>query len=97
MYVVSCYPFVCAFNAMAVDDLAPKNVQLQEGCRIYDWVIVKKLGEGGFGAVYEVSHCLSVVRSGGRRALQVRNQRGQSYAMKTEQVEAKMRRDDYER
>ena len=35
--------------------MAAELVQLQPGTQIERWIIDKKLGEGGFGAVYKVS------------------------------------------
>lgn len=36
--------------------MAAELVQLQPGQQVDQWTIVKKLGEGGFGAVYKVTN-----------------------------------------
>ncbi|KAH7726771.1 CK1/WORM6 protein kinase [Aphelenchoides avenae] len=41
---------------MAAEPPLQEGVQLQENQRLYDWIVLKKLGEGGFGAVYEVKN-----------------------------------------
>jgi tau tubulin kinase len=41
--------------------MAQELVQLNPGTQVERWTIIKKLGEGGFGAVYKVSDATGTV------------------------------------
>jgi eukaryotic-like serine/threonine-protein kinase len=51
-------PPATASAASGVHTLTPPSLELQPGDSVGEYVVVDKLGEGGFGAVYEVAHPL---------------------------------------